>query len=401
MNDRIYFDHAATTPLGVEVLAAMTPYFVSYNPSSLHAEGRAARAAIDVARATAARCLGAQPREIVFTGSGSEANNLAIVGAARAARSASGARHVVTVATEHHAVLHAVDALAADGFEITVLPVDGNGVLAVDVFAAALRPQTALAAIMLANNEIGTLQPVAELARVAHRRGVLFHTDAVQAPGRIPLDVTELGVDLLALSAHKFAGPKGVGALYVRAGTELQPLVVGGPQEAGRRAGTENVAGIVGFAHALANATAHLATEAPRLGTLRDRFEGMCLSAIPGARVNGAGAPRLPNLASLAFAGVPATDLLVRLDLAGMAISTGSACAAGSAQPSHVVAALMAEPWVSPATVRFSLGSSTSEQDVDRLVRVLAEIVRAMRDAARNLGTAPTGLHTRSSEVRS
>ncbi|GAC1300398.1 MAG: cysteine desulfurase family protein [Vulcanimicrobiaceae bacterium] len=398
---RIYLDHAATTPVSGAALAAMTPYFASYNPSSLHAEGRAARAALDNARATVARCIGAKAREIVFTSGGSEANNLAIVGAARAARAARGATHVVTVATEHHAVLHAVEALAGDGFAITVLPVDHTGAVDPAAFSAALRPETALAAVMLANNEIGTVQPVAELARSARARGVPFHTDAVQAPGRLPLDVAQLGVDLLALSAHKCGGPKGVGALFVRAGTAIEPLTFGGAQEAGRRAGTENVAGIVGFARAFADATAALALESARLRALRDRFEATCVATIAGSHVNGAGAARLPHVSSVAFAGVAATDLLVRLDLAGVAISTGSACAAGSPEPSHVVAALGSAAWVRAGTVRFSLGSSTSEQDVDAVAEMLPGIVAAMRDASGNVGIARIVPFTNPTEVRS
>ncbi len=401
MTQRIYLDHAATTPVSAAVLAAMTPYFGSYNPSSLHAEGRAARAAIDGARSAVARCIGAKPREIVFTSGGSEANNLALIGAARAARASPGdAAHVVTVATEHHAVLHAARVLADEGFAVTLLPVDADGVLHRDVFAAALRSETVLAAVMLANNETGTLQPVAELARIARRRDVRFHTDAVQAPGRLAIDVAELGVDFLALSAHKCAGPKGVGALYVRGATPLTPIVVGGAQEAGRRAGTEDVAGLVGFARALTDTTAELETEPARLRSLRDRFETVCLRRIAQTRVNGAGAARLPNVSSIAFAGVAAADLLVRLDLAGIAISSGSACAAGSPEPSHVVAALQAEPWVRAGTVRFSFGRSTTGQDVDRVVETLAEIVGAIRVASGYLGKPLSGSPTHSLEVR-
>jgi cysteine desulfurase len=388
VSDRIYADHAATTPVREEVLAAMLPYFdrVGFNASSLHAEGRAARAALDGARASVARLVGAKPREIVFTGGGSEADNLAILGAARARR-AEGA-HVVTAATEHHAVLHATDVLRAEGFDVTVLPVDGAGRVAPDAFAAALRTDTILASIMLANNELGTLQPVAELARLARARGVLFHTDAVQAPGRVPLDVDELGVDLLALSAHKFYGPKGVGALYVRAGTPLAPLVVGGGQEAGLRAGTENVAGIVGFARAFELAAGEFPVEAFRLRGLRDRFERELAAALPGVRVNGGEAPRLPNVSSIAFDGVDAPTLLVRLDLEGVAASAGSACAAGSVEPSHVIAALAAPAWVETGTVRFSFGKLTMRQDVERLASMVPRAVGALRVAGVELGTS-------------
>jgi cysteine desulfurase len=391
MTERIYADHAATTPLREEVLAAMLPYFTTYgfNPSSLHAEGRAARTALDAARASVAALLGAKPREIVFTGGGSEADTLAIVGAARASAQRGG--HVVTVATEHHAVLHAVAVLRDEGFAVTVLPVDADGLVDRAAFAAALRPQTLLASVMLANNETGTLQPIAGLARIARDRGVLFHCDAVQAPGRVPFDVRGLGVDLLALSAHKFYGPKGVGILYVRAGTPLVPLVVGGGQEAGLRAGTENVVGIVGSARALELAVAEMPAEAPRLERLRDRFEAALLP-LAGVHVNGRGGPRLPNVSSLAFAGIDIPTFLVRLDLEGVAASAGSACAAGSAEPSHVMAALDVEPWVRLGTIRFSFGRLTREQDVERLVKMLPGVLGAVRDGDGDLGTGQCGL---------
>jgi cysteine desulfurase len=388
---RIYADHAATTPVRDEVVAAMLPYFgtFGFNASSLHAEGRAARAALDGARASVAALLGAQPREIVFTGGGSEADTLAITGAAKAARARG--RHVVTSPIEHHAVLHAVDVLREDGFEVTQVPLDEDGRVVPAAFEAALRPDTVLASIMLANNELGTLQPIESLARIARSRGVLFHCDAVQAPGRVPLDVRALDVDLLALSAHKFYGPKGVGLLYVRSGTPLVPLVVGGGQEAGLRAGTENVAGIVGFARALELAVAEMPAEVPRLAGLRDRFEAG-VTSLPGVRVNAAGAPRLPNVSSVAFEGVDAPTLLIRLDLEGVAASAGSACAAGSTEPSHVLAALDLPHWAKTGTVRFSFGKLTSGQDVERIVEMLPEILRAVRESAPDVGTQHCGL---------
>jgi cysteine desulfurase len=401
VNPRIYLDHAATTPVRDDVLAAMLPHFTAngYNASSLHAEGRAARAALDRSRDSVAALLGAKPREIVFTGGGSEADNLAIFGVARALRERG--RHLITTATEHHAVLHAFDVLEDDGFEVARLPVDSDGRVAPESFARALRPDTIFASVMLANNELGTLQPIAELAALAHERGAIFHTDAVQAPGRIALDVRVLGVDLLSLSAHKFYGPKGVGALYVRSGTSIAPLVVGGGQEAALRAGTENVAGIVGLARAFELAAAELRDEAPRLAALRDRFERELLAAEPSARVNASTAPRLPNVASIAFPDVDAPTLLARLDLEGVAVSAGSACAAGSSEPSHVLAALDVPAWVRGGTIRFSLGRSTSEQDVERLVRMLPDILRSVRVDGPNLGTARHGAsQTDRSEVR-
>jgi len=369
----------------------MLPYFgtFGFNASSLHAEGRAARAALDGARASVAALLGAQPREIVFTGGGSEADTLAITGAAKAARARG--RHVVTSPIEHHAVLHAVDVLREDGFEVTQVPLDEDGRVVPAAFEAALRPDTVLASIMLANNELGTLQPIESLARIARSRGVLFHCDAVQAPGRVPLDVRALDVDLLALSAHKFYGPKGVGLLYVRSGTPLVPLVVGGGQEAGLRAGTENVAGIVGFARALELAVAEMPAEVPRLAGLQDRFEAG-VTSLPGVRVNAAGAPRLPNVSSVAFEGVDAPTLLIRLDLEGVAASAGSACAAGSTEPSHVLAALDLPHWAKTGTVRFSFGKLTSGQDVERIVEMLPEILRAVRESAPDVGTQHCGL---------
>ncbi|MBV9440891.1 MAG: cysteine desulfurase, partial [Candidatus Eremiobacteraeota bacterium] len=313
---RIYLDHAATTPVRAEAAAAMLPLLDAHNPSSLHAEGRAARAALDAARETVARILHASPRESVFTGGGSESDVLAIVGAARALRERG--RHVVTTAIEHHAVLHAVDVLARDGWRVTRLAVDGRGLVDPARFVDALAPDTTVASIALANNELGVVQPIAELARDAHARGVVFHTDAVQAPAWLPIDVEALGVDLLSLSAHKLGGPKGVGLLYVRRGIAIEPLVVGGPQEHGLRAGTEDVAGIAGFATALAVAERERDAVAPRVASLRDRLERAIVDAVPGTIVNGRGAPRLPNLLSVAFEEVASDALLIRLDLEGI-----------------------------------------------------------------------------------
>jgi cysteine desulfurase len=375
---RIYLDHAATTTARPEVVAAMVPLLgAGYNPSSLHAEGRAARAAVDAAREAVARVLGAVPREIVFTGSGSEADGLAIAGAARAR--ADRGRHVVTTAIEHHAVLHAVDALEREGWRITRLPVDARGLVDPDAFVAALTPATTLASVMLANNEIGVVQPIAQLARIARERGVLFHTDAVQAAGWLALDVDELGVDLLALSAHKFHGPKGVGMLYVRRGTPLEPVIAGGGQEHGLRAGTENVAGIAGFATALALAEADRPAAAARVAGLRDRLEAAIVATIPDAVVNGAGAPRLPGILSVAFADVPSDALLIRLDLEGVAASAGSACAAGSLEPSHVVAALGVDPRCRLGVIRFSLGRGTTDAEIDEIVRRLPALIADVR----------------------
>jgi cysteine desulfurase len=377
--NRIYLDSAATTPMRDEAIAALVPLLGAggYNPSSLHAEGRAARAALDAARETVARSLGARPREIVFTGGGSESINLALLGAARALTNRG--RHLVTSVTEHHAVLHAVDVLADEGWDVTRLPVDPAGRVSPAAFAAALRPDTVLASIMLANNEIGTIAPIAELAALARGRGVLFHTDAVQAPAVLALDVAALGVDLLSLSGHKFHGPKGVGVLYVRSGTRVTPLIVGGGQEFGLRSGTENVAGIAGFAAAFACAQREREANAARVGALRDRLETGIAAATPGAVVNARGAARLAGISSIAFEGVPADALLVRLDLEGISASAGSACAAGSLEPSHVVAAIGLPVSHASGVIRFSLGRATTTAEIEHVVRVVPEVVAQVR----------------------
>ncbi len=372
---RIYLDNAATTRIDPAVVAAMVAQYETapYNPSSQHAPGREARAALDAARESVARSLGAAPREIVFLSGGSEADNLAILGLSRARRERG--RHVVSCSVEHEAVLRACERLRDDGYEITLLPVDGEGRVDPEAFERALRADTVLATIMLANNELGTLQPVVELAALARARGVLFHTDAVQAPGRIPLDVRTLGVDALALAGHKFHGPKGVGALYVRDGTALAAQILGGGQEAGRRAGTENVAGIAGFALALELAVAGQRERAGRLARLRDAFEEGLRARFPRVRLNGAGAGRLPNVSNFAFEGIDSELLLIALDLAGIAVSAGSACAAGAREPSHVIAALGAPAWVGRGAIRISLGPDTEESELGSVLDVLGGIV--------------------------
>jgi len=372
---RIYLDHAATTPTRPEAARAAAAHAAVGNPSSLHAEGRAARAAVDEARELVARVLGAAPREVVFTGGGTEAAALAVLGAARAA---GAGRHVVVSAIEHRAVLHAAQTLEADGWRVTLLPVGPHGTIDARQFAAALSAETVLASVMLANNEIGTIQPIAELAALARERGVLFHTDAVQAAGWLSLDVDALGVDLLSLSAHKFGGSKGVGALYARRGVGVLPLAGGGGQEFGVRGGTENVAGIAGMAAALAAAEAERPEAAPRVAALRDRLQAGAVAVIPDVVVNGGAAPRLPGMLSLAFGDVPSDALLMRLDLEGIAASAGSACAAGSLEPSHVTAALGLPERYRRGTVRFSLGRATTEAEIDevtaRLPGLLADI---------------------------
>jgi cysteine desulfurase len=374
MTTNIYLDNAATTTARPEVIEAMVPLLAGgYNPSSAHAHGRTARAALDDARAAVARVLGAAPREIVFTGGGSEADVLAIFGAAKA-RVATG-KHVITAAFEHHAVLHAFDVLEGEGWSVTRLPVTPDGLVEAAALAAALRPDTTLVSIMLGNNEVGTIQPIAELAALAHAGGALFHTDAVQCTGYLDLDVAKLGVDLLAISAHKFAGPKGVGVLYVRRDTPIIAQIVGGGQEHGLRSGTENLAGVAGLARALMLAEAERPETAARVAALRDRLEMKLLTGMPDALVLGAGAPRLPHILSIGFRGQPSDAVLMALDLEGVSASAGSACAAGSLEPSHVVAALGVEPAYATGVLRFSLGRQTTEADIDRAAAVVCRVV--------------------------
>lgn len=379
MTERIYLDHAATTPVRAEALEAMLPYFTQngYNASSVHAEGRAARAALDSARDRVARCIGARAKEVVFTGGGSEADNLALIGVARALRERG--RHILSTAIEHHAVLHALDALQDEGFEVTRLAVDAEGRVDPAAFQDALRDDTILASVIYVNNEIGTVQPVAQLAQLAHARGALFHTDAVQAAAYLPLDVRAMAIDLAALAAHKFYGPKGAGVLYVREGTPLVPLIHGGSQEFAKRAGTENVAGITGLAKALELALDERTGAAARVGILRDRFESEVLGRIPQVRVNGGGAVRAPHVSNISFLGVESEQLLMRLDVDGIAVSAGSACASGAIEPSHVIAALgLPEPWLR-GVIRFSLGRSTTEEEIARTVEVLERAVADLR----------------------
>jgi cysteine desulfurase len=379
-SSRIYLDYAATTPLRAEAAGAMQLALrdAAFNPSSLHAEGRRSRAVLDDARDRVARVVGANRKDVTFTGGGSEADSLAIFGTVRAERKRA-RRHVITTAIEHHAVLAAVEALAAERCDATILPVRENGTVDPAEFAAALRDDTVLATVMYVNNEIGTIQPIAELAALARERGVAFHTDAIQAPLWLPIDVRELGVDLLTLSAHKVFGPKGVGALVGRA--PLEPLVRGGGQEFGRRAGTENVAGIAAFAQALELAVEERAAAAARVRTLRDRLEAGIVETIGDVRVNGAGAPRLPNVLNVSIAGVDSEALLLRLDLDGIAASAGSACTSGVLEPSHVIGALgLEERWTTGA-VRFSLGPPTTQAEIDRAVAIVSAAVRGLRRA--------------------
>jgi cysteine desulfurase len=376
--ERIYLDHNATTPLDAAVLEAMLPYLrEDYgNPSSLHWFGQRARAAVEAARAEVGALVGAEPAEIVFCASGSESDNTALRGVA--ARAKPPRRKIVCSTIEHHAVINTAKAMREEGWPIDLVRVTESGLVDLDDLRARLDDTTALVSVMLANNETGLLQPVSDVARLARERGTLVHCDAVQAAGKVPIDVRALDVDLLSLSAHKLYGPKGVGCLYVRRGTPLAALVRGGGQERNRRAGTENVAGIVGFGAAAALARARLEEEAARLSALRARFESQVL-AIPGARLNGAG-PRLPNTVNVSFDGAEAEGLLMALDLTGIAISTGAACAAGGVEPSHVLRAMGLPPERVQSSLRLSLGRGTTEAHVERTVEALRDAV------ARQLG---------------
>jgi cysteine desulfurase len=377
MNTSIYLDHAATTPLDPRVLDAMQPVLRECygNPSSMHRAGRAALHALDEARDAVAGVLGARGREIIFTASGSEADNLALKGVALEQRQRGKGQHLIVSAIEHHAVLYAAEYLQREGFDLTLLPVDAAGQVRPDDLRAALRPDTALVSVMYANNEIGTLQPVAELGGICREHGVPFHTDAVQAAGLLPLNVDALQVDLLTLAAHKFYGPKGVGALYVRRGTPLLPQLHGGGQERQRRAGTENVPAIAGLAAALKLAEERRADYAAHCAALRDRLIDGVLSAIPATRLNGHRTQRLPNNANLSFAGVDAESLLLLLDQEGIYVSSGSACTSGALDPSHVLLALSLSPEEAGSSVRFSVGRDTSAADIERVLEVLPRVV--------------------------
>jgi cysteine desulfurase len=379
--ERIYLDHNATTPLDPEVLETMLPVLREGfgNASSLHWFGQRARALVDDARGEVAGLIGAAPAEVVFTGGGTEADNLALRGVAAAARAPR--RKILYSAVEHHAIVHTARALAEEGVPVQALRVDGDGRLDLDDLRARVDDETALVAVMLANNETGLIQPLAEVVQVCHERGALVHCDAVQAAGKIPVDVRALGVDLLALSAHKIYGPQGVGALYVRRGSRLKPLLRGGSQERNRRAGTENVAGIVGLGRAAALAGRRQATEGPRLAALRDRLESRLLE-IPGAQSNGRG-PRVPNTLNVSFERTEAESLLLALDLEGLAVSTGAACAAGAMEPSHVLRAMGLSLERVQGSVRLSLGRSNTEAQVDRAADLMAAAVERQRATSR------------------
>jgi len=375
----IYMDHNATTPVRPEVLEAMLPFYgpVYGNASSLHGFGREAKDGLERAREQVAKVLGARPDEVCFTGGGTEADNLAVKGVAWANRDRG--NHLITSQVEHHAVFNTCEYLEKQGFKVTYLPVDSEGRVDPGDVEKAITKETLLVTIMQANNETGTVQPIAEIGRTARKRGVYFHSDAVQAFTKLPTRVDELGVDLLSLSGHKIYGPKGVGCLYIRKGTKLDSLVHGGHHERNRRAGTENVPGIVGLGKAAELGAGEMSEEAKKLATLRDRLQEGILARIPEVRVNARNAERLPGTLSVCFKYVEGESILLSLDMKGIAASSGSACSTGAIEPSHVLTAMGVPPEEARGSVRFSLGRQNTEQEVDRVVGELVAILTRLR----------------------
>jgi cysteine desulfurase len=379
---RYYFDHNATTPVAPEVLEAMLPLLREDfgNASSIHHYGQRAKQHLETARRQVAGLIHAQPQEVVFLSGGTEADNLALFGVVRTAARLS--RHVITTAIEHPAVLGACAQLEREGVAVTRVPVSSAGVVDPDDVRRALRPDTVLVSVMHANNELGTVQPIAAVARIAHEAGAVFHSDGVQALGKIPVDVEVLGVDLYSTSGHKVYAPKGEGALYVRKGTPVRSVQFGGHHERDRRPGTENVPGAVALGAAAAWLTANLETEAARQGVLRDRLEAALLSRLPGSGVNGGGAQRTPNTCNMYFDGINGEALVIALDLRGFAISSGAACSSGASEPSHVLTAIGLSPERARASIRFSLGRLNTAEQVDALVEAVAESVEHLRRIA-------------------
>lgn len=375
----IYMDHNATTPVRPEVMEAVLPFYgpIYGNASSLHGFGREAKDGLERAREQVAKVLGARPDEVCFTGGGTEADNLAVKGVAWANRDRG--NHLITSQVEHHAVFNTCEYLEKQGFKVTYLPVDSEGRVDPGDVEKAITKETLLVSIMQANNETGTVQPIAEIGRIARKRGVYFHSDAVQAFTKLPTGVDELGVDLLSLSGHKIYGPKGVGCLYIRKGTKLDPLVHGGHHERNRRAGTENVPGIVGLGKAAELGAGEMSEEAKKLATLRDRLQEGILARIPEVRINARNARRLPGTLSVCFQYVEGESILLGLDLKGIAASSGSACSSGAIEPSYVLTAMGVPPEEARGSVRFSLGRQNTEQEVDRVVGELVAILARLR----------------------
>jgi len=385
---RVYFDYNATTPLSdaaADAVARITRETFG-NASSVHHFGQQAKAVLDEARSALATLVGGDPSEIIFTSGGTESDNFAIRGAAEAIE-VSGRRHLVASAIEHEAVLNTLKALARRGWQTTLVPVDQSGAVSADRVSEALTENTAIVSVMHANNEIGTIQPIADIAKPAHERGALLHTDAVRSAGKIPVDVRAMGIDLLSLSAHKFNGPKGTGALWVKRGTRMQPILTGGKHERNRRAGTENVPAVGGMGVAARLAVQKMAAEAERLAALRDRLEQTILSRIPGTAVNGTG-PRVSNTTNISFDRVEAESLLIALDLEGIAVSTGSACSSGTLEPSHVLRAMGLPTHRTQNSLRFSLGLFSTGEEVDRVVDVLPRLVEKLRGLTKKPASA-------------
>jgi cysteine desulfurase len=380
---RVYLDYNATTPVDPAVLDAMLPFLAENfgNAGSVHSAGQRARAAVDSARESVAELIGAKPSEIVFTSGGTEADNLALFGAVAASRKSR--KHIITTGIEHHAILHSCEELARQGIGVTVVPVstarDSQGVVDPGEIRRALRPETMLISVMHANNELGTVQPIEEIGRIAAEAGVCFHCDAVQSAGKIPVDVNALGVDLLSLSAHKICGPKGAGALYVRTGTKIAPRFYGGHAERDLRPGTENVPGIVGLGKAAELARKLLTEDSARIRSLRDRLEAALIERIPAVRRNGDSARRVPNTSNLEFPGAGGEALLIGLDLLGIECSTGAACSSGSTEPSHVLLASGLSYDEARASLRFSLGRATTAREIEHAITVIPAVVERIR----------------------
>jgi len=381
---RSYFDYNATTPVHPEVVQVVARALSETfgNASSVHGFGQQAKAALDDARASVAELIGADPAEVVFTAGGTESDNFALRGAAEA-QEVRNRRRIVTTGIEHEAVLNTCRHLARRGYACTILPVSAQGVVMAESLSEVMREDVAVVSIMHANNEIGTVQPIEELARIAHAHGALFHTDAVQSTGKIPVDVRALGVDLLSLSGHKFYGPKGSGALWIRRGVRLAPMLTGGRHERNRRAGTENVPALVGLGVAATLTKRSMAHEAGRLSAMRDRLERTVLERVARSAVNGLEAPRVPNTTNISFDGVEAESLLIALDLEGIAVSTGSACSSGTLEPSHVLKAMNLPTGRAQNAIRFSLGTGTTDEEIDRLLHLLPPIVEKLRSLVR------------------
>ena len=376
---KVYLDNAATTALSPKVLEQMMPYLTTIygNPSSPHSFGQEARKGVDHARDQVAKALNALPEEIIFTGCGTESDNTVLFGVAE--RYAKKGNHIITTNVEHHAILHTCEALEKRGVEVTYLPVDENGMVTAEQVANAITDKTILVSIMFANNEVGTIMPIAEIGKVCRERGVLFHTDAVQAVGHVPIDVKAMNIDMLSLSAHKFHGPKGVGALYMKKGIRLPSYVMGGAQERNRRAGTENVAGIVGLGAAIALATQTLEESAARMTKLRDKLIAGIAQRIPEVKLNGHPTMRLPNNVNYSIKYIEGESILLMLDMNGIAASSGSACTSGSLDPSHVLLALGLSHEVAHGSVRLTLSDETTEEDIDYVLDVLPKVAERLR----------------------